>query len=711
MRVIMSLNGISIQLGLVCLYSQVIFLVCILLSSLSAMRLQILFILSTFLVPCIVGWGGGIHREITRLATRELHSKGKKFVRDHFPGGLEELIGSSSWADSDEAINRYPGSDDEHFSHTPFQDCQPFVFERDCGFDQSGVCVVSGIADWAMRAIDRSASVEDRMDAIKFLVHLVADIHQPLHTGFAQDSGGGNIGVLFRDSSLSLHQMWDYGIWETDLADRLTEVHEPISIQFKGSSVSHESFIKFASRIATESSLRYTCDFAYMNESTQFVRNGERLTDQYMISRKAIIRERMATAALRLGEVLNVLGKHFADKPNTRTAVVSRRPVQRPNNRYAELDVEFEPDIVIDQLSTTALVAVSDTTTPIPSSSPQASTVTDEDSILDEFAANAKPDLLDGFDMSTLTLTNSDGQYVITTRDRVLAGSGIFARVGYAFRFKFVRNRRRREPVMFFVDREAFGERFPQIRPHHVAAVLLYLRGIRGSEAHELLSRFGRMNVFEQIIPLSNQIESTSTKGWCPFDNKTDPNGVIYSLTMQFAISTETYLSDIGGNLRFPTLGAKSEFDFFTKLSEIAVYIVSRTVVFVHQSTLTASPPLKYMRFNWYDGLDLNMNPLSMLIDPVIFDGDATDKISRGIESLLKRPNGIELGLRLQYTRPSFISEIEDINAYFAARGRREFEVIQFFLELPLVFQTMKPVVWSLDRVTSYAHHRQDTLN
>jgi nuclease S1 len=41
-----------------------------------------------------------------------------------------------------------------------------------------------------MQATDIRLSLSDRADAIKFLLHLIADIHQPLHTGFAKDAGG-----------------------------------------------------------------------------------------------------------------------------------------------------------------------------------------------------------------------------------------------------------------------------------------------------------------------------------------------------------------------------------------------------------------------------------------------------------------------------------------------------------------------------------------
>lgn len=54
-----------------------------------------------------------------------------------------------------------------------------------------------------------TAETEDRADALRFLVHFVADVHQPLHVGRAEDRGGNLIGVSYADTETNLHAFWD----------------------------------------------------------------------------------------------------------------------------------------------------------------------------------------------------------------------------------------------------------------------------------------------------------------------------------------------------------------------------------------------------------------------------------------------------------------------------------------------------------------------
>jgi hypothetical protein len=59
-----------------------------------------------------------------------------------------------------------------------------------------------------------SASDEDRKIALRFLVHFVGDIHQPVHVGREEDRGGNLIDVSYQDRVMSLHGFWDFNsIW------------------------------------------------------------------------------------------------------------------------------------------------------------------------------------------------------------------------------------------------------------------------------------------------------------------------------------------------------------------------------------------------------------------------------------------------------------------------------------------------------------------
>jgi hypothetical protein len=51
-----------------------------------------------------------------------------------------------------------------------------------------------------------------RKEALKYLVHFVADIHQPFHMGYASDRGGNRVSLRYRDRKTNLHALWDQGL-------------------------------------------------------------------------------------------------------------------------------------------------------------------------------------------------------------------------------------------------------------------------------------------------------------------------------------------------------------------------------------------------------------------------------------------------------------------------------------------------------------------
>jgi len=58
---------------------------------------------------------------------------------------------------------------------------------------------------------DRSRPFDERAEALKFLVHFIVDIHQPLHVGRAADRGGNTIEIETVNGMTNLHRFWDSG--------------------------------------------------------------------------------------------------------------------------------------------------------------------------------------------------------------------------------------------------------------------------------------------------------------------------------------------------------------------------------------------------------------------------------------------------------------------------------------------------------------------
>ncbi|QQL50125.1 S1/P1 nuclease [Mucilaginibacter ginkgonis] len=50
---------------------------------------------------------------------------------------------------------------------------------------------------------------EQKVDALKFLVHYIGGIHQPMHISHKEDKGGNTIQLQFDGKGTNLHSLWD----------------------------------------------------------------------------------------------------------------------------------------------------------------------------------------------------------------------------------------------------------------------------------------------------------------------------------------------------------------------------------------------------------------------------------------------------------------------------------------------------------------------
>ena len=88
----------------------------------------------------------------------------------------------------------------------------------------------NGDAVWAIKhslSILKGEIKDKRLseaDALKLLIHIVGDIHQPLHVGRASDRGGGDVNVYFFDKITNLHVVWD-----TEILDYLRLSYSELS--------------------------------------------------------------------------------------------------------------------------------------------------------------------------------------------------------------------------------------------------------------------------------------------------------------------------------------------------------------------------------------------------------------------------------------------------------------------------------------------------
>jgi len=149
-------------------------------------------------------WGSEGHQVVALIALAQLTPKAKAEVDRLLaqePG--ETLASVSTWADE----HRNPTTATWHYVNLPRGNCV-YEEQRDC---PDGNCVVGAIRR-QLQVLDSNASDDKRLSALKYVVHLVGDVHQPLHAGFQDDKGGNKYQLQAFMRGSNLHSVWDSGL-------------------------------------------------------------------------------------------------------------------------------------------------------------------------------------------------------------------------------------------------------------------------------------------------------------------------------------------------------------------------------------------------------------------------------------------------------------------------------------------------------------------
>ncbi|MFH0981978.1 MAG: S1/P1 nuclease [Planctomycetota bacterium] len=152
--------------------------------------------------PCL-GWGQDGHRIVAVIATDYLTPPAQATVNQLLGG--PSLADVANWADEIKSDRTYRWASPLHYANVA-PEADGFDLARDCPPDG---CVVSAIIKYAEVLRSKDAGAIEKTEALKFLVHFVGDVHQPLHVSRAKDKGGNDIKVDFFYDRTNLHRVWD----------------------------------------------------------------------------------------------------------------------------------------------------------------------------------------------------------------------------------------------------------------------------------------------------------------------------------------------------------------------------------------------------------------------------------------------------------------------------------------------------------------------
>lgn len=160
-----------------------------------------IFFFAVILTLSSFGWGATGHRIVGLIAERHLTKKAKKNIEQVL--GFETLAEVSNYMDFIKSDATYRYMSPWHYATIP--DGQTY---GDVGTPEEGDIIVT--IERFMKELQTKEFTEmDEAFVLKCLVHLIGDIHQPLHVGNGDDRGGNDVKLDYFWKSSNLHRVWD----------------------------------------------------------------------------------------------------------------------------------------------------------------------------------------------------------------------------------------------------------------------------------------------------------------------------------------------------------------------------------------------------------------------------------------------------------------------------------------------------------------------
>lgn len=278
------------------------------------MRLRLVFataLLTLAVSPAALAWSALGHQMVGELAQRHISPAAQTQVDLLLAGEPDPtLAGVAAWADRlrDLEPERFKATSRWHYVNTPPGQGCGYEPARDC---PDGQCVIGAIEAQRRILADRSQPLEARRDALKFIVHFVGDVHQPMHANNRDDLGGNRYQVSLRTDlqpeayarkhyvdgvmGTNLHSIWDYYILGTEglslqqYSDRLDALPWP-PMPADGPQTGAEAWAGESCRLI---------------DARSVYPDGHKMDQSYLDEYRPLAEQRVRQAAWRLAQILD----------------------------------------------------------------------------------------------------------------------------------------------------------------------------------------------------------------------------------------------------------------------------------------------------------------------------------------------------------------------------------------------------------------------
>jgi hypothetical protein len=287
-------------------------------------------LLLVFLAPA-AAWGPAGHTIVAHIADSLLAPDVEAVLKNDLGG--TSLTDASTWCDDFDHTPAGKWSEALHYINYPGHACS-FEWSRDCVKDW---CNVGAIVNYTQRIFDKSTSSGDRLIALKFVIHMSGDVHQPLHVASSDDRGGNDINVHYdfspgdadpKEQKGKLHAIWDTKLVVEDFdeiddpngfgpEDGWQKLAQSLKQKLNGewaknkesweqdvASSSDDALRTGLSKVAGETAA-LGCNYAYVHpDGTTTIQDGDTLGRDYYEHAKPVVEMQLARGGARLAQLL-----------------------------------------------------------------------------------------------------------------------------------------------------------------------------------------------------------------------------------------------------------------------------------------------------------------------------------------------------------------------------------------------------------------------
>jgi nuclease S1 len=314
-----------------------------------AILVCLLFVAACSLPAPARAWGCKGHQVVALLAEKHLtpHALAMaKKILDEGPidpslrryckeGGSDAMADASTWPDDYRPL--HPETALWHYIDIPLGTARREV-EKFC--DPKLSCVTRAITDQLAILRAQDSDPQKKADALRFVIHFVGDLHQPLHAAWNNDLGGNCVPVAFfdetpqlRNPQLEIYSPNLHAVWDTNILERATtgktvdQVAAELDQSFRKKiarwqkgpadvdSWAWESYQLAAKKVYAKLPVRIPIETPQPmmscaddnHISARMLKLSEHLAEPYQNMAVPVVRERLAQAGARLALLLNHL--------------------------------------------------------------------------------------------------------------------------------------------------------------------------------------------------------------------------------------------------------------------------------------------------------------------------------------------------------------------------------------------------------------------